>query len=425
MSRALFSWARDCPNIAISLSLAEYRLKRPEACRRTLSSAVKRFPWVFVRLFEELNVGHIPKAIWGKFPQTAHQKLETEAYVTRAKDIWNTPEAISLLVEVVESMEVDHNRQKGPSHSISMNEARHVLLSGTPGLISLLPREFTTARSSSFDILPPEDSIFSYYADTVNDSIELDEEDQIPRETLPAPVERSIRDSDQQADERHELRGLESFFSRFIPWLGRASPTSDANETDSEVQNLEEMQESLATSGLPAEITAGRLQRLVELQTRFGAENGNEVLPHEVMEAMQDDLNSSSADDMNFRNSGARHQSTSPRRGHSLNSPHPPPSETATSSHAVEPYDDERNQRWLAGQGMIRLRDFVAEYGTDEKAFQQDNSLDITPVTEYAQRVTLLQRPATRNFILDYVLQQGTGSDVRELILRAIEHVAT
>ena len=422
-SKVLFSWARDCPNIIISSALAEYKLKRPEGCRRTLSSAVQRFPWVFLRLFQELNIGHTPKAIWGRVPQNAHQKLETEAYVARAKDIWNTPEAISLLVEVVESTEVDPDAQRGADHPISLNEARHVLLSGTPSLISLLPREFTTARSSSYDILPPEDSIFSYHADTVNDAIDLDDEDQVRSDTLPALVEGSTQDSDQQADERRELRGLEAFFSRFIPWLGRARPTSGSNNTDLEEQTLEDIQESLATSGLPAEVTTDRLQRLVELQTRFNAEGDNEMLSHEIIEAMQEDFNSSSADDTNFRSSGAGHRSTSPRQGHSPTSPHLPLSETATSSNAAEPYDDERNQRWLAGQGMIRLRDFIAEHGSDEKDFQRDSSLDITPVTEYAQRVTLLQRRTTRNFILDYVLQQGTSGDVRELILRVIEHL--
>ena len=418
-SKLLFSWARDCPNIVISSALAEYKLKRPEACRRTLSSAVQRFPWVFVRLFQELNIGHIPKAIWGKVPQSARQKLETEAYVTRAKDIWNTPEATSLLVEVVESTEVDHDTQRGPDHPISMNEARHMLLSGTPSLIALLPREFTTARSSSYDILPPEDSIFSYYADTVNDSMEFDDEDQVSPDTLPALLEGSTQDSEQQADERSELRGLDSFFSRFIPWLGRARPPNNNNTTDPEEPTIEEIQESLLTSGLPVEVTASRLQRPVELQTRFNAEDGNEMLPHEIIEAMQEDFNSSSADGINSHNPGTRHRSISPSLQHLPQRTN----ETATSSNAIEPYDDQRNQRWLAGQGMLRLRDFVAEHGSDENVFQRDSNLDITPVTEYAQRVTLLQRQATRNFILDYVLQQGTSDDVRALILRVVEQI--
>lgn len=84
-----------------------------------------------------------------------------------------------------------------------------------------------------------------------------------------------------------------------------------------------------------------------------------------------------------------------------------------------EEYDDERNQRWLAGRGLIQLRDFVAAHGVDEGNWP--DGLDAGPVTEYARRVLQLQRRATRNFILDYVLQQGTSSEVRGLIDRHLE----
>jgi hypothetical protein len=87
---------------------------------------------------------------------------------------------------------------------------------------------------------------------------------------------------------------------------------------------------------------------------------------------------------------------------------------------AEDAYDDSRNQRWLAGQGMVQLREFVARHGPDEAAWRGRADIDASPVAEYARRVGLLKTRAMRTFVLDYMLQQGTSSAVRDLIRRVM-----
>ncbi|TKA48433.1 hypothetical protein B0A54_00568 [Friedmanniomyces endolithicus] len=63
--------------------------------KQALFTAVGRFPWVVARLMHELNLDPAP-AIWGKEPRTEKEKLHSELYASRAKDVWNTPENIAL-----------------------------------------------------------------------------------------------------------------------------------------------------------------------------------------------------------------------------------------------------------------------------------------------------------------------------------------
>ena len=432
----LFDWSHDSPNINISLGLAESRLKRPEACRATLRKAVNAFPWVFTRLFQELNIGHTPKSIWGKEPRTQREKLQCEAYVARAKDLWNTPEGVSLLVEVAESVKVIEN-PRAIDYPVSLNEARHIMLSDTPHLISLVPHEYTTSRSSASDPLPPIDNLLSYNLEDSTD--QPDEWDDDERSN----TNRGTGAPSQQADEAAEYRGLQAYFARLIPWFSRTGTLSaEANESEGNPEASESETDRLAQglarvieeSGVEPEIFEERGARLIELHDRLGAEHRMEVAEQEFLandpeqrqmeEALMRSLTSGGVDnflagvnsedlDQILQNPPQSHiETTSSTDADAPGSDEGPASES---------YDDERNQRWLAGQGMMQLRDFVAQHGTDEKVWQGDSSIDISPVTEYARRVNLLQRRASRNFILDYSLQQGTNSEVRALVTRFAE----
>ena len=416
------------PNLEISLALAEYKLKRPEACRKTLKSAVRDYPWIFARLFKELNIGHIPKSIWGSEPKAPRDMLECETYVCRAKDLWNTPEAISLLVEVVESVTAKPYTII-MNNEITTNEARHILLSEMPNLIALLPREFTTASSSSNDVLPPEDSVISYNPNPSADS----DEDDIDLAT-DRRANASGRSVNQQNDEVRELRGLEAFFNRIIPWLGSSTNRSASSTIEPQEHTEEEIQEIVERSGVPPEVIAQRTARMLELQNRHteqDEENEEEYISpeHRAMEEAQVAALFRSGGDIEtlmgldeqqlnnlFNNSGNNNNQASEPTAESE-------SINTEQANAPEPYDDQRNQRWLAGQGMLRLKDFVTEHGTDEKSWTGNGIIDSSVVTEYARRIILLEKLASRNFILDYVLQQGTSSDVRALIQRTVEHM--
>ncbi|EFQ98491.1 transcription factor 25 [Nannizzia gypsea CBS 118893] len=143
------------PNIQCSLSLAYMYLKKPKECREILHSAMAQYPWIFCRLTQELNVSPVPTAIWGaQAPDAAHELL-CELYIARAKDIWNTPEATSLLVEIADSIAAPEQAPKAPE--ISQNVARHVILSDISAVTTHLPRHFTVRQISASDPLPPNE----------------------------------------------------------------------------------------------------------------------------------------------------------------------------------------------------------------------------------------------------------------------------
>lgn len=148
-------WA-DLPNIQCSLVMAYLRLNKPQDCRRQLHHAMSRYPWVFNRLAQELDLQHIPKQIWGKMPPTGSHELFTELYITRAKDLWNTPEAISLIVEVADTLSGDEGAVEPPE--ITLDIARHVVLSDIPKVTTHLPTRFVSGRMSASDPLPPYES---------------------------------------------------------------------------------------------------------------------------------------------------------------------------------------------------------------------------------------------------------------------------
>ncbi|MCJ1308431.1 hypothetical protein MMC25_002084 [Agyrium rufum] len=197
------------PNISISKGLAEFRMKQSQECRKSLTSAIGQFPWIFARLFQELGIDRLPKSIWGKQPRTDWEKLHTEAYVSRAKDLWDTPETITLLTEVAETVR-DAGKLPIPDNEVSLEEARHIILSDTPSLISFVPRRYTSARTSASDPLPPEDNETSY--NTNDQSFGSDDEDDL-REQLFRLENRNVAQPNRFA--------LQGFFQNLRSFLRR------------------------------------------------------------------------------------------------------------------------------------------------------------------------------------------------------------
>lgn len=144
------------PNIQCSLALAYLRLNKPQECRQQLRLAMSRYPWVFCRIAQELDIQPIPKQIWGKIPPTDAHELLTELYVVRAKDLWNTPEAVSLIVETADTLPDKEEPVEPPE--ITLNIARHVVLSEIPSVTTHLPSRFVSGRISASDPLPPYES---------------------------------------------------------------------------------------------------------------------------------------------------------------------------------------------------------------------------------------------------------------------------
>ncbi|KAF2736467.1 DUF654-domain-containing protein, partial [Polyplosphaeria fusca] len=156
------------PNFAFSTALAHNQLKDPKKARSTLRSAIKEYPWIAARLCKDLDVTPIPKFIWGKEPNTNFQELLCRLYVSSAKDLWNEPETISLLMEVAHSLgdedaplgDAEHPYWLAPIDEIQL--ARHVILTDDRSLLVLIDPHVKARLTSSSDPLPPEDNMMSY-----------------------------------------------------------------------------------------------------------------------------------------------------------------------------------------------------------------------------------------------------------------------
>lgn len=213
------------PNIQISKTLALLRAQKPKEARQQLALAMHHYPYVLSALASAIEVTPIPKSLWGKTPSSDAEKLYTDLYVTRAKDLWNTPETIGLISEVANTLQYykSHIDQypDPPVLQISLEEARHIMALEIPTLIALLPRKFTTMPTSSTDVLPPPSSE------------QLNESDLTRR----APANASRR-----------VVNFSSLINRMVEWFSRPADATDretGQDRDHGAENLVRMREFL------------------------------------------------------------------------------------------------------------------------------------------------------------------------------------
>ena len=384
---SVIDWGQYSPNILISVAMAHHKLKNSDQARTTLGFAVAHYPWIIARMYKELDIEPIPKSVWGSQPRTDREELLSSAYVLRAKDIWSTPEALSLLKEVVESAERVEPPAADAAEEVSLDEARHILLSEMPALIGLLPREITRARMSSSDPLPPEDNLPSY---TIN-SEPMDED----------------WEQEMQADER-EFQGIRSWFTGMLSRLGVNVNFNNSNGAGPDDFPIDEVASALEDSGVD-------INELAERTSRLEALRGRQLAAEERLRGLENDLNDM---DARAREAGFVDASAPAPVINTATEAQAPSNQAASTGSST--YDDEANQRWLAGRGMLRLKDFIAQHGSNENVWKDNLDIDVTPATEYAHRVTQLQKRASKDFILNYSLKQGAGAEASDLVKRLI-----
>ena len=426
---SVVDWGQGSPNIQMSLAMAHYKLKQAEVSRGVLSLAIKNYPWVFDRLVKELNIEHIKNSVWGKVPRTPFEELQTQTYAVRAKDIWNTPEALSLLVEVIETAELtDAPPPPTPEDVITINEARHIFLSEVSSLLSLLPRTFTTQRMSASDPLTPEDNLPSY-----GQALEDDEDED----------EMDLNEHEEQAL-RQEAANGRSWLGRLLSRLGNPLRPSGSNGGPSEQQEEGRTQRDIpqdVAEVIQAMQNQGLAMRdLIDRGARFDWADEDRIameIPEEVVNDFPPQIrgmfnfpeNDSEPEQEPMQDRSVPAVREEGNNQSSAQSPHVAVTSSQTAATIAressnEPnaqiYDDEANQRWLAGRGMLSLKNFIAQHGSDETAWQNNTDIDTSPATEYAQRVTQLQKRASRDFILNYALKQGAGAEATDLIKRLL-----
>ena len=429
-------WA-NVPNIQISKALAEHKLKRSTEARRSLETAIMSYPWVFARMFRELNVDDIPRSVWGKRARNEREEFECEIYVTRAKDIWNTPEATSFLVEVTRGVRQAMGK---PPHleEITLDEARHVLLSGIPPLISLLPRKYTTMRTRASDPLPPLDNLPSYGFAAQLEEAELDNRRSEVVEEVESETSQAVM----------QMTGWPDFITRILPpWLVRrevqraadGQPPTENGETPNPPEDSEEPPAGLMNI---EELLMG--QEHHQLMLDEVESNDDEDYDDNNSMTSSEDFNRDvdepgfdmfpAADENDDANSMLELESVEPAQptSHpSTTNPTPSiPNLSVTDNSSFElrpptppPYDEDQNKRWLAGRGLIALREFVQQYSSDEASWWKNPEIIIdqdNPPFTYAKNILRLENKATKNFIFNHALPQGTSAETKDLISRFI-----
>ncbi|KAI5289768.1 hypothetical protein KEM54_003260 [Ascosphaera aggregata] len=141
------------PSIQCTLALAYLILGDEAEGTRQLKKAIARYPWIFCRIAQEYNIDPIPKSIWGAQAPNDEQHLFAELYLERSKDLWNRPEALELIKKVANSIKTTILDVETPG--ISLDIARHVILSDCRSAMTYIPRHFVSGRMSASDPLPP------------------------------------------------------------------------------------------------------------------------------------------------------------------------------------------------------------------------------------------------------------------------------
>ncbi|KAK3900242.1 ribosome quality control complex subunit 1 [Staphylotrichum tortipilum] len=149
-----------------SLPLALLQLQEPEAAQTALVKGMETLPWLYCALFSALNLD-TPKSLWGIQPRDDDETLHTELYLHAAKDLWNTPQHISLLktaaAQATRVTNPESSLPRGPR--VTLSTARFIYLDNTPALMAAVPRQMLhhAAPNFDFDPLPPaqEANVFS------------------------------------------------------------------------------------------------------------------------------------------------------------------------------------------------------------------------------------------------------------------------
>lgn len=149
-----------------SLAFAALQLRDGAKARELLSHSMTTVPWLFTRLFAEINLD-APPSIWGIQPRTDAETLFTEIYVLQCKDLWNTPEATALLMEIAHTIppiELD-SIPKLANEEMTLDVVRFVYLENNPAVMRLVPSSLLHRENNSdSDPLPPYNNTFSYEA---------------------------------------------------------------------------------------------------------------------------------------------------------------------------------------------------------------------------------------------------------------------
>ncbi|POS87057.1 hypothetical protein EPUL_001778 [Erysiphe pulchra] len=89
-------YSHTCPSLALAAIYTKNRVKAREILRESMI----RLPWLYYSLFRDLNL-EIPPCLIDYFePESEADALFTKIYIFQTKDLWDTPDTTSLLMEI-------------------------------------------------------------------------------------------------------------------------------------------------------------------------------------------------------------------------------------------------------------------------------------------------------------------------------------
>jgi hypothetical protein len=132
--------------------------------KEMLVGNMQDMPWLYCALFQALNLD-APPSIWGVQPPGpgSVDEFYTELYVQLTKDMWNYPQATSLL-KAAASIAKKPTDPTPSGGVMELRTARFVYLEGISSLISLVPHAILDRQPNyEFDPLPPAmaENVFS------------------------------------------------------------------------------------------------------------------------------------------------------------------------------------------------------------------------------------------------------------------------
>ena len=139
-----------------TLVLAHMQLKDNEKARVALVSGMKKLPWLYCALFQELGLD-APPSIWGVNVEKDSRSFWVKLYIYQTKDLWNNPEATALLQAVAKSLDrPDMASLPEDDAPVDLGSARLAYLEGQTSLLSVAPKEMLISQPNyEFDPLPP------------------------------------------------------------------------------------------------------------------------------------------------------------------------------------------------------------------------------------------------------------------------------
>ncbi|KAJ4313331.1 hypothetical protein N0V84_009460 [Fusarium piperis] len=155
---------RDTIYLRQTLVLAHLQLGDTTRAAEELEKGMRRVPWLYCALFQELNLD-TPPSIWGINADSNDRSFWVKLYIHQAKDLWNNAQAIPVLERVANTLEkVDTGVLPKDDSPADQGATRLAFLELQTSLMALVPRELLDAQPNyEFDPLPPAeaDNIFT------------------------------------------------------------------------------------------------------------------------------------------------------------------------------------------------------------------------------------------------------------------------